>query len=478
MANKFFIIIFSFLFFQNTAQADVYSFLDDKYEDNLNIFCKNCTEDVQLEEEITKFLEEKQTVVSLDECLDIALQNNFDIKAQFETYKSSEYLKKQAYAKFLPNIGYSFYSIYYRGQVLVGTALVDKFDELALSSNVFIEHDLTNGGRQIFEAKEKKFQKREQREKLNYTKEKILMMTANNYWQLLEDKLNIEIHIKNLHERIAQLKLTENLKASGMGTEFDVIRQKNEVANAKRSLIEAMTKYRLQQARLANIMGIELKTTLFPIEEKVEAQNLVDKDIDLDTLFKIAKENRKDLKALINEIKGMKNEKRAILTDFIPKARVIGQYQNEGTANVGLGGAVVIGAYADWLLGENLGVGTIAGAKAKAHEISSKENMLIQQFRDIEEELIDSYYNSKLLLRQIDITKTQVEYATESVTLAEMRFDTGVGILIDIIEAQRKKTNARIEYLQSIIKYNKNQVELLFYQGIIDIDKILKGYNP
>ena len=470
---------FIFLFFlKSPVYAEIYDFLDKEYEHNLESYCKDCAKDIQLEEEITKFLEEKQIVVSLDECLDIALQNNFDIKSQFETYKSSEYLKKRAYAKFLPNIGYNFYSIYYRGQVLVGTALVDRFNELALSSNVFIEHDLTQGGRQIFEAKKSKFKKREHREKLNFTKEKVLMLTASYYWQLLENKINIEIHIKNLHERVAQLRLTENLKASGMGTEFDIIRQKNEVANAKRSLIEAMTEYRLQQAKLSNIMGIELKTTLFPIEEKVETLNLVDKNIEIDTLYETARKNRKDIKALENEIKAMKNEKRAILTDFIPKAKIIGQYQDEGTAALGLGGAVVLGAYADWYLGENLGVGTFTNAKAKTHEINSKKHNLTIQLRNIKEELLDSYYHSKLLLKQIDITREQVEYATQSVTLAEMRFDTGVGILLDVIEAQGRKTTARIEYLQSVIEYNINQIELLFYQGIIDVDKILKGYNP
>ena len=103
---------------------------------------------------------------------------------------------------------------------------------------------------------------------------------------------------------------------------------------------------------------------------------------------------------------------------------------------------------------------------------------LQNKIRQIEEELLNSYYNSKLLLQRIDITKKQVNYATESVTLAEMRLDAGEGILIDVIQAQSQKTLARIEYLQAVIEYNINQVELLFDEGIIDIDKIIANYNP
>ena len=59
-----------------------------------------------------------------------------------------------------------------------------------------------------------------------------------------------------------------------------------------------------------------------------------------------------------------------------------------------------------------------------------------------------------------------------------MRLDAGTGILIDVIQAQSQKTIARIEHLQAVIDYNINQVEILFDEGIIDIDKIIANYKP
>ena len=478
MKNGLIVTILFFIFFQTPVNSEAYDYLDKNYEQDLKVHCENCSEEIELEEEIARFLEQKQIPVSLDECLDIALQNNFDIKARYETYKSAEYIHKNALAKFLPDVGYSFYSIYYRGQVLVGTALIDQFDELALSSLFVAKHDITQGGRQIFEAKVRKFEKYQRKEDLNFTKEEVLKNTAIYYWQLLENKINIEIHIKNLHERIAQLKLTENLEMAGMGTKFDVIRQKNEVANAKRTLINSVNNYKLMQAKLSNVMGIEIQTCLFPVEEEVETLNLVDKNITVDELFKVAENNRKDIKALKDKVMAMKNERRVIYTDFVPKPRVDAQFVQEGTNKIGLGRAVVVGGYVDFMLGENMGVGTITKAKAKTHEINSFSLEITNKLRGIKEDLLNSYYNSKLLLKQIDITKQQVEYATQTVELAEMRLDAGQGILLDVIQAQTFKTNARIEYLQSVIEYNINQVELLFNEGIIDIDKIVNGYKP
>ena len=478
MKNRIIITLFLIFCFISPSNAGIYDFTDTEFEKSFSEYYKNTDKEVQLEYEIAKFLEQKQTPISLDECLDVALNNNFGIKTKFETYKSSEYSYKNALSKFLPELSYSWYSIYYNGQVLVGSALVDRFNETALSSIMLVRHNLFEGGKQIFDAKAAKYNKFEQKEKLNFTKEETLKFTAIYYWQLLQAKINIEIHIKNLYERIAQLKLTESLETAGMGTKFDVIRQKNEVASAKRSLVEAMNEFRLRQAKLANIMGIEIETTLYPIEKEVTTNKLIDENITIEELYETASKNRKDIKAIKNKILAMKNEKRAIYTEFAPKPRVFYQFQNQGTARAGLGEANVLGLYVDVSLGQNLGVGTITRAKAKAHEICSVEYDLINKLRDIKEELLDSYYNSKLLLKRIELTNEQVEYATQSVKLAEMRLDAGTGILIDVIQAQSQKTVARIEHLQAVIDYNINQIELLFDEGIIDIEKIVANYNP
>ena len=82
------------------------------------------------------------------------------------------------------------------------------------------------------------------------------------------------------------------------------------------------------------------------------------------------------------------------------------------------------------------------------------------------------------MLKKINITQKQIDFATESVSLAELRLEAGEGILIDVIQAQNQKLIAKIEHLHAIIEYNINQAELLFDTGTINIEKIIKNYNP
>ena len=89
-----------------------------------------------------------------------------------------------------------------------------------------------------------------------------------------------------------------------------------------------------------------------------------------------------------------------------------------------------------------------------------------------------SFYESKISKDRIAISKNQVKYALESVSLAELRLDAGEGILIDVIQAQTFKTRVRIELVNSIIRYNIAQVQMLFDSGTITQENITENYSP
>ena len=440
-------------------------------EITLNGRFDECLKDINIEEEIKNYMQQDPIYINLRECIEIALLYNYIIKAQSFGYDISKWDYKKALSNFLFNVGSSSYTIYYSGQVLVGAALVDKFNELALSFNIHAEHKLTRGGEDIFEALRSKNVKFAQRHRLNFTYSEVLLNTTIQYWELLRRKLDIEIYQKNYKERCAQLKQTENLKDAGLGTKFDVIRAQSELAQAKQNLLDALQEFRFSQAKLSNILGIEITTPLMPIENEAREYKLNDENKDIETLFYDAKYKREDIKALEKEIVALKNEKRKIYTQFAPKARVFAQEQWQGTADTGVGPASIVAGYLDINLGENMGFGTIAQARAKQAQIDKSIVELEQKLRDIKENILNSYYESK-------ISKEQVDYATQSAELAELRLDAGEGILIDVIQAQTFKTRTKIELLSSIINYNISQVQMLFDSGNIGVKEILKDYAP
>ena len=461
--------------------TNITSFSEEEQVDkeiNLQSRFSNCLKDINIEEELKNYLGDDPVYVNLKECIEIALLYNFYLKSANLSYVKSKWEYKNSLTNFLPDLSVSNYSIFYSGQVLVGAALLENFNELALSTYVRGTHQLTKGGEQIFEARAKKNLQFAQRHNLDFTRSEVLLYSAQYYYELLRAKLSIEIYQKNYKERCAQLVQTENLMNAGLGTKFDVIRSKTELAQAKQNLLDAMQEFRLAQARLANIMGVEITTCLMPIEMEAQQYELVEESKTIEDLYNLANLCREDVKKIRSQIQALKEEKRMIYTQFVPRPRIIAQEQWQGTAKVGLGPAIVLGAYVDWNLGQNLGFGTMTQAKAKQAEIDKTLVDLEQSLRDIKESILKDYYESKISKDRIKISSEQTQFANQSVKLAELRLDAGEGILIDVIQAQTFKTRTRIELINSIIRYNIAQVQMLFDSGTISKSEILKAYNP
>lgn len=442
-------------------------------------YCEKYIKDIDIEKFIKNELKNDYVVVSLDECLDVALKNNFDIAINENRYKSSKYEFQNALSKFLPILYTKSYIAEYKGQILVGGVLNDNFKETAISVNLTAQHDLTNGGADVFEAKATKYFQKAQAHNLNFSKSQTIYLTCIGYYELLLAKERIEIYLRNLIERNAQMTLAQKLSDSGLGTKFDVIRSESELEFAKAKLLEALYNFKTKQSNLSNVMGINLNTALMPFENDVKRLELVDKDIySVEKLMDLALKNREDLKSYKDLINSEVQKRKLILTEFMPHPHVIFQQQFQGTIATKINSNYILGAYLDWAPGENSAFGTITKYKSKKAEIKAMRLELENKLRNIQEALVNNYNASIFASRGIKITKARVDFAKESVKLAMLRFNYGKGILLDVIQAQSEATQARIEYVETIINYNISQIALLYNSGMIEKGIIVDNYKP
>jgi len=485
-------IMLIFLFFLNpctTAKevdfstdnppASIYNSIPDNHpQQTFRTTCDDCQLEIDLENEIKSLLDIIPVHVTLDECLDVAVENNFNLASSGHIYRQRKYEYGDSLSNFLPNAGLNFQMLKNDGRALVRGRLISGFHETTLTFSGNISHDLTQGGRQIFLAKSANQLKKASHHDLKFTKAEVLLNTSLNYYKALQSKLEIEIYIKNYGERLAQLKLVKDQEAAGLGTKFDVMRAENEKLDAEQSLLDAANRFRLNQASLANVMGVDVSVPLTPIESEVGLTELLEADYAVEKLYDLALDYREDLKSLKSEIKSMKNIKTSIYTEFFPNAQINYQYAYQGTTKTGLGPHGVLTVDASIPIGNRLGFSTVNRAKAQQEIINSTQNILKQRLQDIKEAIVGSYYSSKISKEKAGIAKRQIRYASESVRLAELRQQAGEGILIDVIQAQSMKTQTRIAYVVTVIEYNISQIQLLFDSGIISLANILKNYNP
>ena len=97
-----------------------------------------------------------------------------------------------------------------------------------------------------------------------------------------------------------------------------------------------------------------------------------------------------------------------------------------------------------------------ARAKQADRNQDIAETEFARQRNIVRREVEEAYFNLVASKENITTSAKSVESATESLRLARLRFQAGVGTQTDVINSQRDLTDARSRYLQAIVLYNRS----------------------
>lgn len=440
---------------------------------------KNAQRQEKLDNAIRQALDINLLPVNLEDCVTIALKNSSTLKIA----KSNQLATKWEFANSLsflaPDMYYRYQIQDVRGEFLVGGILPVRIDTNPVYSGFTFEYPILSDPHALFQSASRKNLYDAAGHRVNYTREEIILKTTLNYYDLLQAKMDIEVLIVNLRERQEQLRLMIARKQIGVGTKFDVLRAESELAKAKQELITALNSLRLKQANLADIMGIDVTTTVYPIETNIQRYQLIESKYDIDGLYKIALTLREDIKAKNKEIRSLSYLKNMNYADFAPQIYLSYEYGRASTlqANGGLRPNHTWSLNVIVPMGKNCGVKTMTQAKADAARLRSAELELRSLKGDVKQYILNSYYNSRSATEKIEASKKEVAATDEGLKYALVGFDVGNNNFLDIIDAQKNKTLAHQLLIKSTIEYNKAQVQLLFDTGIISPKTLLSSYK-
>lgn len=429
-----------------------------------------------LDNEISQELNSPFIYVDLQECIYIALNNNFDIKISDAEKLQAYWLNKNAQFQLLPNAYYNFNIMNLGGNFLVGGIVATTAHEVAIQSHFGIEWSTINQGKYFFLLAQTRNALKGAKASLEFSKDEIILKTVHAYYDVLKYKMEIEVQKTNLFDRVEQLKYTKARFDAGLGTYYDVKRAQAEVSGAQQSYNETLNLFRLSQAYLSNILGINIFDAVYPYEIEVDARILVNPSFSLDTLYKQALESREDIKAKIAEVNTCRAIRSSNYTDIIPA--VTFSYQNGyvGTVRRGIFPNNSVALDINAMLGRNLLMGTITQLKSDSALVKQKKLELINLKRQIKEDILNSYYDSLTSLKNVEAAKVEVESADVSLELSLANMKTGDATFIDVIASQNLKVQANINLIKNMIEYNKAQTKLLFDIGLISPKNVLKDY--
>jgi outer membrane protein TolC len=300
----------------------------------------------------------------------------------------------------------------------------------------------------------------------------VLLEVAEGYYDLVEAQTKVKVAEKSVSDSKTLLKIAEVLEKQGIGPGVDVARAQAKLAGDEQALIQAQNEFREASVNLALTLKLDSSVTLFPQDKEVRQISLVDPQIGLDELINTALEKHPELRRASQEIKAREAEESgAWLGALGPEVLLEAQVSGIGTEFANIGESEVYQA----LIGVSISASSYGQIKAARARVRRARVLDEKTREEIRASVVKAYDDVLSAKEEITPTRKEVEAAEESLKLSQVRFKRGLGLAIEVIQAEDALADARLNYIKTIVGYNKAQARLLNELGEISIDSMVRG---
>jgi len=260
---------------------------------------------------------------------------------------------------------------------------------------------------------------------------------------------------------------------AGVATKLDVMEAETQLARDQQKLTEGMLQQAIARRDIARLLDLP--------------QNVTPTAADPSTLLGVWQPSlqesivaayafREELSNLILDVSIANSNANNALGNVQPFLSIFGnsgwdktfgQSNVSGPANMGYVVELLnqdIGLNLKW----NLFDGGKSAAQARQNRQLATENTykFSSQRDQIRFDVEQAYYNLQAQIRNLITTSRQVLSTRESLRLARLRFQAGVGTQRNVVDSQRDTTTAEVEYSKSVTTYNTNVAQLRRRTGL------------
>ena len=282
------------------------------------------------------------------------------------------------------------------------------------------------------------------------------------YYQYLEMIKLAEVQELSVGDYASHLTNVQQQFDAGVVAKLDVLTSQVSLANAKQQSISAQNNRDIAEANLNNIMRVPMNTSLNPLDKDFPEPEF---DITMDQAILMAQKYRWELVEADYAVKAAKATLRSHQAGYLPTLSVGGGYSWNKPNVSGLDKD-------DWSIHGGLswslwdGGATSASIKKANAAVKSAEESLLQARESVELEVRQDYLNILAAKEKIRAAEASVIQAEEAYKIASVRYSSGVGTNLDVIDAELALNTARTNYITALYDYNIGLATLEHAMGI------------
>ena len=282
------------------------------------------------------------------------------------------------------------------------------------------------------------------------------------YYQYLEAIKLAEVQAQSVTDYASHLNNVQQQFDAGIVAKLDVLSSNVSLANAKQKSIAADNTRDVAEANLNNIMRVPMNTTLKPLDKNFPEPEF---DLTMEQAILMAQKYRWELVEADYGVRAAEASLRSAKAGYLPTVSVGGGYswKEASVTAVDKDDWAVQGGLS-WSLWD--GGATQASVKKADAAVKTAQETLLQAREKIELEVRQDYLNVLSYKEQIRAAEASVAQAEEAYKIATVRYSSGVGINLDVLDAELALNTARTNYITALYNYNIGLATLEHAMGV------------
>lgn len=286
-------------------------------------------------------------------------------------------------------------------------------------------------------------------EELRKITQELKFEVISGYYGVLKAQKFVELNKQSLSMAESHLKRVNSLFSVGMSTRADILRGEVQVAKAEITLTKAKQGLEIAKNHFNNTIGRNLDASVELAEIEFDSQKKIE-IYDYKDLLNIAYENRPDWRQYVLAKDVSRDEVTMASSGLWPRLSLIGNYDVGSTkypsyqSDTKSWSVLLSGS---WSIFD--GTETWNRIKESKAKLEAQEANEIIVKKAIALEVKDANFALKSAKENLASTKKALELAKENQKIADLRYKSGVGTNLEVIDAQVALTQAGIEYLQA-----------------------------
>ena len=418
--------------------------------------------------------------LSLEEAIAKAVRNNRQVEETRLTLERAQAQLREAKANLYPTLSV-------RSNVVRtnqnGTREVNNqefsqdLNTTSLDGTIELNYNLFSSGRRSAQIKAAESQVRLNELEVERVVFQLQFDVTDAYYNLQQADEDVRIAKSSVESSQKSLEDAQALERAGVGTRFDILRAEVQLANSEQDLTQAISLQQINRRQLAQLLSLPQSLNIVVADEVEPAD---DWSLSLEESIILGYQNRAELEQQIVQREIGNFQRRAARSNLGPQVDLFGNYQytwlnqngevllNTSGDSTTRQGALSFGARLQW----NLYDGGASSARAVQEEknIEIAETRFANQRNQIRFEIEQAFYNLEFNRTNIETAQVALEQAKESLRLARLRFQAGVGTQTDVLDADTELTRAEANLVNAIIGYNRSLASM--QRAITNLDDI------